>query len=590
MISVLVIGLKVILSLPDEGLIIDNIPDPNQSWMYKRSELLYFWHDSNYLDLIVIITINRSGYHTNVPFSASIFRLRGHQSVQTFLQRAQQFFAELLATSLSRSNSKVSLEKSATTDDNKKKDKKNKSKHRSTTPINEQSVINSPHPRQTTPIRLVTRAEFDPGKTSSVSHSNNHRTYSETTTSSDTQSLNLKRVDNHHNENEKTPIIANQLLNDHVAELVRELKELRNEIASLKIEPRCTPVRSISTSPVPQFVENIKQRMNSSTQSDVNVETQTDFSLIKPTPVILYNSNGLRSNSSGMNGIPSAYVNEQYQSPSFPIRPVPVSKTHQDGLTPYPTEKLENTKPLLPIQEEQVVSFRSSLEDTVAIPENIYANVPVLLKTESNQAFYYNAPIFNANNQQQQPPPPKSPLNITIVGNQNSESEQQYLSHLFGSQNGISSLIPQQSSSTSLEKENTMIESPETRTNTKSYPEQVVFANHLTNPLFNIDRQLLANTIANQFGVDLNSPYLQKLITNQHLFLANKRTFANMVWQMSPEEQNLLCSSPVSTIPDVFNANTVHSDSSTAKSILKLNKSSRSIPKKQRISWDRTLE
>jgi hypothetical protein len=289
-----------------------------------------------------------------------------------------------------------------------------------------------------------------------------------------------------------------------------------------------------------------------------------------------------------MNGTPSAYVNEQYQSPAFPIRPVPVSKTHQNGLIPYPTEKLENTKPSLPIQAEQVVSFRSSLEDTVALPENIYANVPVLLKTESNQAFYYNAPNFNGNNQQQLPP--KSPLNVTIVGNQNSESEQQYLSHLFGPQNGISLLIPQQSSATSLEKENTIIESPETKINIKPYSEQVVFANHLTNPLFNIDKQLLANTIANQFGVDLNSPYLQKLITNQHLFLANKRTFANMVWQMTSEEQNILCSSPVSTIPNIFNTNAVHSDSSTAKSILKLNKSTRSIPKRQRISWDRTLE
>ncbi|CAF3871950.1 unnamed protein product, partial [Didymodactylos carnosus] len=43
----------------------------------------------------------------------------------------------------------------------------------------------------------------------------------------------------------------------------------------------------------------------------------------------------------------------------------------------------------------------------------------------------------------------------------------------------------------------------------------IYFANRLTNPVFSVDKELLTNTIANQFGYDIDSPQLQKLVQNQ---------------------------------------------------------------------------
>jgi hypothetical protein len=533
--------------------------------MYKRSELLYFWHDSHYLNLIVIITINRSRYHTNAPFSASIFRLRGHDSVQMFLQRAQQFFAQLLVSNIPRDNSQVSVQ-NWISDDNTKKDRK-KSKHHSTT--NEQSITKSSHSRTTTPIRLITRAEFDPGKTKPVSHSNDHRTYSETTVSSDTQTSSLKETNP---KDEKTTTVNNHLSGEHMIDLMRELKELRNEIAALKLEARFTPVRSTSTSPLPQFAENTRQRMNSSSQSEINAETQTDLSLMDPKPMVYSNQEKPSLiNSSQMNGVPTASL----------IKPRPILKTQQNGVTYLNGSNKHEKK--IPIQTGEVISFHSSLKNTIALPDNIYENLPVVLNTNSNQDFYYNIPIINRTNQS----PIKSPVHVTIAADENSQLQQEYLSQLFGPQNGISLLIPQESLPSLSNNE-----IPTVTNNNHQYFQQITFADHLTNPLFNVDKQLLANTIANQFGVDVNSPYLQKLITHQHLFLANKRSFANMVWQITPEEENVLCSSPLitTTSSNINNINTVDSNSSTAKSILKFNKPPRLIPKGQRISWDRTLE
>src|ERR1700734_4134634 len=92
------------------------MPDPNQSWMYKTSELLYFWRDPYYPNIVVVVTINRSYYRVTGPYSASVFRLRGNESVQLFIQRAQQFFAQLAAPNISRNNTKTSLAKSVTTE------------------------------------------------------------------------------------------------------------------------------------------------------------------------------------------------------------------------------------------------------------------------------------------------------------------------------------------------------------------------------------------------------------------------------------------------------------------------------------------
>ena len=235
----------------------------------------------------------------------------------------------------------------------------------------------------------------------------------------------------------------------------------------------------------------------------------------------------------------------------------------------------------------EILSARLFLENTVVPPERIYENVPILIQTDHNPDSFYNIPIVNGNNQQQDQLHPY----VTIVNDRNCEIQRNYLSQLLETQNGISVIIPQQtiSNNSSISKENTPTTTNETISNYGQYSEQILFANYLTNPLFNIDRQLLANTIANQFGVDLNSPYLQQLIANQHLFVTHKRTFANMVWRMTPEEESALCSSP-STIKSIdIDQNITGTNNSTAKSILKSNKISRLSSKRQHISWDGAL-
>ncbi|CAF4608166.1 unnamed protein product, partial [Rotaria magnacalcarata] len=85
----------------------------------------------------------------------------------------------------------------------------------------------------------------------------------------------------------------NNLSTEQVAELMRELKQLRNEIASLKLEKRIlTSTRSMSTSPLTVHLKPLQQRTDSSTttsptytdvtsQSEVDAQTQTDFSLLQ---------------------------------------------------------------------------------------------------------------------------------------------------------------------------------------------------------------------------------------------------------------------------------------------------------------------
>jgi hypothetical protein len=279
--------LKVKLTLPDEGLIIDNVLDPNQSWMYKASELLYFWRDFYYINTIVIITSNRSNHSYAIePYSASIFRLRGNESVQLFIQRAQQFFAQLSTLNISKNNSKILIEKSATTENlitnNHKKKHHKKSKHHSKT--NKESVIQPfPSSKITTDYPVI-RTEFDPKKTNTTTTDSNfdlydRRAYSETTVLSDTPTSNSKKLTNNNDDDDDDKItpMSRYFPSDYVADLLHELKELRNEIAALKLDARFTPVHSTSESPLFESRENINYRKDF-LQSEIDAETQTDLS------------------------------------------------------------------------------------------------------------------------------------------------------------------------------------------------------------------------------------------------------------------------------------------------------------------------
>lgn len=293
------IGLKVKISLPDDGLIIENITDPNQSWIFKTSELLYFWRDPQYLNVIVVVTVNRAQNQYNRPYSASIFRLRGGtDSAQLFLQQAQQFFSNLQtlvnnSSTPSKSTRNKPVEKSLRTDNLSISSSTNKTKSNPLSTINEQSSstvkANSNH--QSNNIRRVTRAEFDPGKTVGI-HSVDHRTYSDTASSSDSQTNTSTRKLND-DDDDRFTTVSNNLSMDQVAELMRELKELRNEIATLKLGKKPSiSTRSMSTSPLAVSPENAKRINDSSastsspsfheatSQSEVDAETQTDYSFV----------------------------------------------------------------------------------------------------------------------------------------------------------------------------------------------------------------------------------------------------------------------------------------------------------------------
>jgi hypothetical protein len=224
--------------------------------------------------------------------------------------------------------------------------------------------------------------------------------------------------------------------------------------------------------------------------------------------------------------------------------------------------------------------------------EHIYENVPTLMQTMLNQHVTHNqSPSIN-NNQQ------KHPSNGYLYYSNNTTCESGLLT---GHSDGSSYSLSEQASSISspmndmlsndrsLSIDTQPIQKPQIVSSGRHRSQPVYFANHLTNPMFNVDKQLLINTIANQFGVELHSPQLQNLILNQHLFVARKRTFANMVWQLSPDDETALCSSPLSSL---LSTNTIDVDveRSTARSILKAHKNSCSPSKRHGISWDSTLE
>ena len=222
---------------------------------------------------------------------------------------------------------------------------------------------------------------------------------------------------------------------------------------------------------------------------------------------------------------------------------------------------------------QTTVSFRSEFEDPLDPSEHIYENIPIVIHTKSDPANYYNIPIVKGNN----PASSNGYVYMSINDDQTARlPDQQYRAQSMGEQNGLSF------AQTSL---------PETPTiDYPRIPSQVYFADHLTNPLFNVDKQLLTNTIANQFGIDLQSPYLPQLISNQHLFVAQKRTYANMVWQLTADEMRNLCSSPITnktnSIPIAIDSST----SGTTKSILRSQKPFSAFSKRQHITWNANVE
>ena len=250
--------------------------------MYRREELLYFWRDPFHSKIVVIINTNRLSYYTTAPYSASLFRLRGHESAQLFVQRAQDFFALLSAPATRATNS---LERSSTIDSRRAEPKRSKEhkrkKSKSSVMVNEPAAKKPSRPSQPAPIRLITRTEFDPGQRStadSIASVYNRRTYSDTTVSSDSASKTNHQWNPGEDDEDRMKNTSPRFSLDYVAELVHELKELRNEIASLKLESRTTPVRSTSTSPLvlppeqPAFASPISHE-------DIDAETQTDHTL-----------------------------------------------------------------------------------------------------------------------------------------------------------------------------------------------------------------------------------------------------------------------------------------------------------------------
>ncbi|CAF4504065.1 unnamed protein product, partial [Rotaria magnacalcarata] len=81
-----------------------------------------------------------------------------------------------------------------------------------------------------------------------------------------------------------------------------------------------------------------------------------------------------------------------------------------------------------------------------------------------------------------------------------------------------------------------------------------------------------------------------QLVTNQHLFAARKRTFANMVWQLTPDEETALCSPHAAIQIDLTETEALDSDYASNRSILKANNGLQSTSKRRNITWDSTLD
>lgn len=305
--------------------------------------------------------------------------------------------------------------------------------------------------------------------------------------------------------------------------------------------------------------------------------TQEDFQLpLRPRPIKTFSNGFPHLNSSTSNTISNANDDD---SSSIVIM-IPKEKETTKVLSVNSSSSvLIDTETSLPIKPGEIANFLSSLEETVPSSDPTYENLPGSNRIDSNKNNFFETTSLNDNEPQQQIKPD---IFVNMINDRESESIEP--------QKVQSSLpIPEESRQSHSSRHITRSQTPEPTSNNSSRSQSVIFANRLTNPVFSVDRQLLANTIANQFDLHLNSPYLQKLMENQHLFVSQKRTYANMIWQMTPEEEDALRSSPIKTVPNVINTNKYNSSSSRAKSILKHSKR-RSISRKQRITWDSTVE
>ena len=255
--------------------------------------------------------------------------------------------------------------------------------------------------------------------------------------------------------------------------------------------------------------------------------------------------------------------------------------------TNIPSSNSEMIRSQIPIFTVATTNVHPPLENSNISTEHIYENVPILIQPNLNREPYYNIPIINLDDQQQSQS--NDFVSYPIVNNQEGESSEQYLIPTQTISNSPPTIDNNTSESSSV-LSNIQQQKPQIISAGRHRNQPIYFANHLTNPIFNVDKQLLVNTIANQFGVELNSPQLQQLITNQHLFAARKRTFANMVWQLTPDEETALCSTPITTQMDPLDMEIIDTTNSTARSILKAAKRFRSIPKRRNISWNNVLE
>ena len=325
------------------------------------------------------------------------------------------------------------------------------------------------------------------------------------------------------------------------------------------------PSHDIRSSPVE---EQRLPTMISTPPRPVLLRSQHHFTPSTPTTSYLRSSNGLivsYSNVTEEGAIPAAVASTK-EVPRFLSTSSPSSQF---------------IGPLVP------TDFHRSADTSSASPEHIYENVPTAMQTVLNQASYYTIPVINMDQQQ---PTPTNGNGYYPTPDDASPEQPDNVSFHPTSRPTVSASPDSREEPPASPTEQRPAYKPQIVSTGRHRSQPVYFANHLTNPVFNIDKQLLMNTIANQFGVAPNSTQLQNLITNQHLFVTRKRTFANMIWQLTPDEETALCSSPAPSLNETFDRDRLDTGNSTARSILKMPRNFPSTSKRRTISWDNTLD